>query len=356
MKFTFWKLLLLILGLAILYLLFWPIDVDPVKWEAPAPPLMEGDYAINDYLANIEIISTGEYHGPEDIAIDSSGQIFAGVEEGKILTWKPGDKEASIFADTKGRPLGLHFDSTGHLIVADAVKGLLSVSKAGKIEVLSTEANGKPFAFTDDLEIAPDGKIYFSDASWKWGVHDFVMDLMEQRPYGRLLVYDPSTKSTEVLLEDLYFANGIAVSKNNDFVLVNETGRYRITRYWVDGPNKGQSDIFIDNLPGFPDGVSFNGDDIFWVALPSPRKASVDQLHASPFMKKIMLRFPKWMHPKATRYGFVLGLDHGGNVIYNLQDPAGPFSQVTSVQQFGDEIFLGSLVEPAFAKIKVPVK
>ena len=47
-----------------------------------------------------------------------------------------------VFADTKGRPLGLDFDNSGNLIVADAKKGLLSIDKKGNIKILVTEING----------------------------------------------------------------------------------------------------------------------------------------------------------------------------------------------------------------------
>ena len=98
-----------------------------------------------------------------------------------------------FFARTDGRPLGLHFDANGHLIVADSEKGLLSVDPSGVVAVLATEHGGKPFGVTDDLEVGPDGVIYFSDASWKFPFSGYKLDLMEHRPNGRLLAYYPST-------------------------------------------------------------------------------------------------------------------------------------------------------------------
>ncbi len=73
----------------------------------------------------------------------------------------------------------------------------------------------------------------------------------------------------------MYFANGVALSENEDFVLVCESARYRITRFWLSGPNKGSSDVFVDNLPGFPDGVSSDNRGTFWVALFTVRNALV---------------------------------------------------------------------------------
>jgi len=106
---------------------------------------------------------------------------------------------------------------------------------------------------------------------------------------------EPRTKATRVLLSNLHFANGVAVSPDQSFVLVVETGAYRVHRLWLDGPRRGESEIFIDNLPGFPDGISSNGKDKFWLALVSPRDKTLDLLLPHPFLRKIVLRLPTFL-------------------------------------------------------------
>ena len=179
---------------------------------------------------------------------------------------------------TGGRPLGIDFDAQGNLIVADGIKGLLRIDSAGQnAEVLSTSAEGVPFAFTDDVDVAADGKIYFSDASSKfsvkkWGaIYGSFLAILEHSGDGRLLEYDPATGVTRVLLKGLTFANGVAIAHDQSFLLLTETGNYRIHRYYLRGPKKGQSEIFMDNLPGFPDNISTGGDGRFWVSLFAPR-------------------------------------------------------------------------------------
>jgi len=211
--------------------------------------------------------------------------------------------------------------------------------------VLSTEHGGRLFRFVDDVDIAEDGTIYFSDASSKFSFDNTLDDLMEHRPNGRLLAYDPKTKTTRLLLDKLYFANGIAVSPDQTYVLVNETGAYRTMRCWLTGERKGEAEIFIDNLPGFPDGVSAGGKEMFWLALVSPRKADVDTiLMPRPYLRKVLMRLPEAIRPKAENYAFVLGLDREGNVIHNLQGPDATIVQISSVQEHEGMLYLGSLV------------
>ncbi|WP_281647401.1 SMP-30/gluconolactonase/LRE family protein [Parendozoicomonas sp. Alg238-R29] len=334
------------------------LALNSVHWAPPKTPEMVGKLSPNTVLSGITTIDTTDCVGPEDVDKDSQGRIYGGCDDGRIIRFlKDGTRE--VFANTGGRPLGLHFDAQDNLIVADSWKGLLSINPGGQIKVLTTEAEGIPFAFTDDLDIASNGTIYFSDASSKYNQPDYILDLLEGRPYGRLLSYSPTTGDTKVLLKDLYFANGIALSQNEDFVLVNETYRYQVTRYWLkDGPNgekAGTSDIFIDNLPGLPDGISSSRDGTFWVAMATPRKKVVDWGHKYPWFKNLVASLPRFMWPGPTHYGLVVALNEQGKVTGSLHDPSGDtVSVITSVQQVGDELLLGTLTNRFIGRMPVP--
>jgi len=66
-----------------------------------------------------------------------------------------------------GRPLGLRFHKkTGDLYIADAYFGLLKVGPEGGLATqLTTEAEGVPLNFANDLDIDEGGNIYFTDSS-----------------------------------------------------------------------------------------------------------------------------------------------------------------------------------------------
>jgi sugar lactone lactonase YvrE len=241
------------------------------------------------------------------------------------------------------------------LIIADAVRGLLSVNKDGLIRTLATEIDGIPFGFTDDVDIGPDGMIYFSDASEKFGIHDYRADLFEHRPHGKILSYDPVSEKLTLLLDGLYFANGVAVDPNGQFLLFNETYDYSVSKYWLQGPKTGSREKIFTNMPGFPDGISTGSKGIFWLAMYTPRNADADALAPKPFLRKIVFRLPLFMQPAPGRHGFVLGIDGNGNVIHNLQDPdLESYSPITSVEEENGVLYLGSLIYPGLARIKRP--
>ncbi|PJZ44584.1 SMP-30/gluconolactonase/LRE family protein [Leptospira brenneri] len=315
---------------------------DPVAYEPPTKPESVGVYTPNTELQKSILLAIGKVKGLESLEVDTDGNIYGGDKDGRIIriTLKG---EIKPIAKTGGRPLGIQFDKLGNLIIADAYRGLLSLDKEGKITVLVSEYKGKPFKFTDDVDIASDGKIYFSDAS-VYEQKEYLYDLLEARPYGRVFVYDPKTKETELLADGLYFANGIALSKNEDYLLVNETYRYRITKLWLKGPKKGSKETVIENLPGFPDNITRNESGDFWVALFTVRNDRMDNMHPSPVVKRMISFLPKFLWPKPEPYGYALKMDGNGKVLMTLQDPGGEhLKEVTSVLEKKRQLYIGSL-------------
>ena len=346
---------LTILALLILYLSYWPVPITPGAWTPPPAPPLADVYQPNYKLANTERVSIGEGTKPEDVAIDSAGRIYAGMENGKIRRAKIDGTNQELFADTQGRPLGLAFDATGNLIVADAIKGLLSIDPAGVIKVLTTQANDIPFRCTNDLDIAKDGTIYFTDASRKFPLTQFREDIIESQPNGRLLSYNPKTNKTSLVMDNLVFANGVAVSPDQSFLLVNETGRYRIHRVWLSGDKQGKSEIFIENLPGFPDGISSNRKDKFWLAVVTPRDKTLDMLLPRPFLRKAILRLPSFLQPAPKRYSFVLAFDVNGKVVENLQDPNKEtcYAEIANVVEHDGSLYFGSIGENTVGRYRL---
>jgi len=344
--------LLSALSVLLLYLFLWPVEIDPVDWNPrPAPPL-EGDFAENRILQKMELFPTPDASGPEDVAVDGEGRVYVGVEQGKILRYAPDGSSPEVFAVTGGRPLGLDFDKDGNLIVADAVKGLLSVDREGKVMVLCTEADDQPLGFTDDVDVDSQNVAWFSDASVKWDHHHVMNEALESRPNGRLVKYDPASGACTTVLSELYFANGVAVSPDDTYVLVNETMRYRTKRVYVRGPREGVVETFIDNLPGFPDGISTGANGIYWLAIYAPRNELLDAAGPKPWLRRLIARIPASLQPKPRRHPFVLGLDANGHVVHNLQDADGiAFSKSTSAEQVGNYLYVGSLTEPKWGRL-----
>lgn len=351
------KVLFAILATLTAYLMLWPVPIDPVAWSAPKNSGYVGDFMENTLLDKIEIIQLEAMHGPEGLAF-LNGEVYAATREGWIIRYKESTGEIVKWVNTQGSPLGLAFDEDNNLLVADAYRGLLSINPAGDISVLSNEIAGVSIDYADDVDVAADGKIYFSDASSKFGARSnggtyaaSLLDTMEHGSHGRLLMYNPGDQTTTVIMSDLNFANGVAMAADNRFVLVNETGSYRVHKYWLQGDKAGQSEVLIDNLPGFPDNIVRGRDGRFWVGLVSPRSALLDALSTSPLVRKIVQRLPPSWRPQAARYSHVFAMDADGQVLTSLQDPNGQHHTNTGALETDDWLYISSLHSDNLARI-----
>lgn len=351
------KIILGIVGVLVILIIFFLVQsapVDPLAYTPPEAQKLTGVLAPNNLLQKAELLARGKINGPEEVAVDSEGRVYGGTQDGKIMRLLT-DGKLEIFTETKGRPLGIHFDKNKNLIVCDSYKGLLSIDPQGNIKTLATAADGVPFKFTDALDISSNGTIYFTDASSKYGQSEYLYDLLESKPHGRFMSYDPATGQIKVLLKDLYFANGVALSHQENFVLINETYRYRIIQYWLKGPKVGTHEIFIDNLPGFPDNISSNRKGTFWLALFTVRNETADKLHPFPFLKTQLSKLPKAFWPKPKPYGLVLALDEQGQIIQSLQEPTGKhLKEITSAREHNGYLYLGSLHNDRIGKYRLP--
>jgi sugar lactone lactonase YvrE len=355
----FFMIVILLLGIGVMSL-YARSPLMPVVFVPPYSNGLDVSFSANERLAASSIYLQDVGVGPEDIVKGPDGYFYTGYIDGRIVRFKVSDGrfvEASIqeFVNTGGRPLGMQFDGQGNLIVADAFKGLLSVSSTGEISTLVDYAAHPSLRFIDDVDIAGDGTIWFSDVSSRFGLHEYIYDLIEASATGRLLSFTPSSGQVQVHVSGLYFANGVAIGPDDSWVLVNETGASRVTRLWLKGPKAGRTDVFVDGLPGMPDNISFNGSDTFWLAMPALRSKEIDALASYPFVRKLLGGLPaEWLVP-ASKLGFVIGLGLDGAVTSNLQSTSGVYHTITSVNEYDGYLWLGSLAMPSVAVLPAAV-
>lgn len=329
-----------------------PTEVDPVEWPSPPAGELAGVWAPNDALAQHVAITTG--HGPEDIAVGPDGRWFTGIADGRILA-VTSDGVTADWASTGGRPLGLAFDAAGSLWVADARRGLLRFDANGTLQTTVDVADdGSSIALADELVIAKDGAVWFTDASTRWDVDEVQLDALEGRATGRVLRHDPGAGTTTVELDGLRFANGIVIAPDEQSLLVAETFAYRVTRLWIAGERRGVREIFVDGLPGFVDNLSFDDDGTLWLGFASLRSGLLDTFLPHPWVRRVLSRIPKPLLPEPAPYGIVLGLAPDGTTRFNLQDPSGVVHAITSAVPVGDRLVLGSLHAEAIVVVPRP--
>ena len=360
-------------ALAAAWLLLWPVPFKPYAWTPPPDPgtgagspfrptqslSVEREFASSVIDTKRRDAGSSSDFGPEDVAVrPGEGRLYTGIGDGNILRIDPASGETSFFAHTGGRPLGVAFDAAGDtLFVADAKLGLLAVDRAGGVTVLADSAEGEPATFVDNLDVQADGTVWFSAPSRAHPLAQVGLDVWEGRPTGRLLRYDPGTRTAQVVLDNLFYANGVALAADESFVLVAEFLAYRITRHWLKGERAGTHEVFVDGLPGYPDNITRTPAGDFLVGLSLQRVSALDRLRPHPTAVKALYRLPKALAPKPQYPGYLLEFDAQGRLRrFAADERPGITSQVTAgavigTGPAGDEVVLASLRVPGLRKL-----
>jgi len=351
---------------ALAYLLFWPVAIEPVSWVAPIDRGYAGPFAVNRKLTQLKHIELGDDEGPEHVAMGRDGKLYAAMASGNILRMNPDGSGREVFANTGGRPLGFSFDASDNLIVADGFRGLLSITASGKVTLLTDRVDGALILFADAVVIADSGKIYFTDASTRFGAEQWgpkeasYLDIIEQTATGRLLEYDPTTRTTRVIAYGFSFANGVVLSNDQQTLFVAESGRYTVWRIAVDAADldlstlthpkdNAQARRVFDNLPGYPDNLMRGLDGRIWVGLMKPRSAAADDFASLPFLRKIALRLPHAWLPVPKNYVHMVAFTEDGKVVADLQDPDGAYPDATGITETRDRLYVQSLTANTLA-------
>jgi ribose transport system permease protein len=345
------------------------IYVNPAKLAlASAPDLRRGSgtpFAQNDKLINAEAIGLNQVEGPEDVILDRHDRVYGSTRDGNIIRFSGSNFEhREVFAHIGGRPLGMQFDKDENLIVAVAGMGVYGVKPDGTTFKVTDETNrtwyklndDSRLRMADDLDIGPDGKIYFSDCTTRYEMTTNSLDIMEGRPNGRLVVYDPATRKTWTEINHFYFPNGICVSHDGRSVLIASTSLCQVFRYWLAGPSKGKLELLLGHLPGNCDNINRASDGTYWLALVGIRSPIFDLAMAKPgFRLRMVKQVPtdEWLAP-GLNHGCILKFTEEGKVLESYWDPTGvAHSTLTSMREHKGYLYLGGLENNRIGRIKL---
>lgn len=343
-----------LVAVALQVYLFSPLS-SPQLLYFPPESLLNSILPPNTHLQEVIKIGEGLVKDPEDVCVDKDGILYTASRDGWIKRLhKNGTLENWKWINSSTL-LGITATATGDIIVCDTQEGLLKVNEDG-ITVLVSHFNGSKLRLADDVIEAKDGSLYFSIGSTKFGLHECYLDVLEAKPHGQLLKYNPETEETSLVLDNLFFANGVALSNDKDYLLVCESWKFRCLKYWLQGDLKGKTEIFIENLPGAPDNINLAPDGSFWVALLQLTTKGLEFVHASKIAKHIVATFPRLVNiiDGTQKKAMVIKVAVNGTILRRLDDPEGKvMSFLTSAVEHEGNLYLGSLNADFIGKLPI---
>jgi len=346
------------------------VYVSPAWMALPACPATaagsDSPYALNDKLADVELIGLGQLDGPEDMILDEADNLYTGTRHGDIVRFfGPDFSHHEVFVHVGGHPLGMALDPAGNLLVCVAGMGLYQVSPTREVTKLTDQTNrswlsvldDSRMRLADDLDRAPDGRLFFSEATIRFDISDWPVDALEARGNGRIICYDPATGKTRTILPKLRFPNGICVCRDGQSFLYAQTWACTVSRYWFDGPKAGRSEVVIADLPGYPDNINRASDGTYWLALVGMRTPAFDLMLCDPALRKRMVErvaFDEWLFPNMN-YGCVIKFDESGCVRDCLWDRTGKnHPMITSMREHKGWLYLGGVANNRIGRYRIP--
>ena len=324
-----------------------------------------GPYRLNNKLREVTLIGVGQIEAPEDVILDRDDNLYAGSRHGDIIRFfAPDYQRMEVYAHIGGQPLGMAFDRDDNLNICIGGMGLYRVTPQREVQRVSDETNrswhsindDSRLRLADDLDIADDGRIFFSEATTRYEMHEWPVDGLEARGNGRIVCYDPRDGSTRTVLRDLRFPNGIAIASDGLSILFAETWGCCIKRWWFDGPKKGRTETVLDNLPGYPDNINLASDGNYWLALVGMRCPAYDLALRMPgFRRRMALRVPldEWLFPNINT-GCVIKFNEAGQVLETLWDLGGENNpMITSMREHRGHLYLGGILNNRIGRYKL---
>ncbi|MEE4352236.1 MAG: SMP-30/gluconolactonase/LRE family protein [Desulfatiglans sp.] len=321
-------------------------------------------FEFNDRLKDAETIGLDQIDGPEDVILDRQGRLYGSVRQGWIVRFSGDDfSKRDIFANIGGRPLGMAFDRDENLVVCVGGMGLYGVRPDGEVYKMTDETNrtwtrlkdDSRIRLADDCDIAPDGKVYFSEATIRYKMEEWPVDGQECRPNGRLICYDPATDRTKTIVRNLIFPNGVCLAHDGRSILIGLTWKCDVLRYWLEGPKKGRIETVISGLPIYIDNINRASDGNYWLASVGLRTPVYDLAMRMPSFRLRMVKFvppDEWLYPNVN-WGCVIKFNEQGDVLESYWDPLGNYAHVTSMREHMGYLYLGGLHNNRIGRIKI---
>jgi gluconolactonase len=199
--------------------------------------------------------------------------LWSDIPNDRIMRWDEPSGRASVFRSPSQNANGNTLDRQGRLITCEQLtRRVTRTEHDGSITILADRVAGKRFNSPNDVVVASDGSIWFTDPTY--GIDSDYEGRRAASEIGssRLYRIDGSNGSVRVMGDDFIQPNGLGFSPDERRLYVSDTGRTHveggpahIRAFDMNDRKLTGGDVFAESRAGLFDGFRLDEPGNVWV-------------------------------------------------------------------------------------------
>ena len=267
--------------------------------EQNAIPSMDGALSPNERLdAGLPI---GEpMPGADDVVAGRDGEIYVSAGNQVLKLSGDGFRRRDIVTTFDGATGGLALHPDGGLLVCVAGRGLAAIDLTQPQPKWLEAVDGEALVGLTGVVAAANGAIFMVEGSTGRKPDDWCRDLLEKNHRGRLVRCGADLGGAAVLLKDLYYPYGVALSADQQHVWWTESWIHRVSRAAIAGNRITAPEPVLRNLPGYPARIHLDSAGRFYLGLFGLRTHLIEfVLKEDDFRQEMLATVPPnhWIAP-----------------------------------------------------------
>jgi gluconolactonase len=199
---------------------------------------------------------------------DAGYLLFSDIPNDRILRWDALTGQTTTYRAPARNSNGNTRDRSGRLVTCEHLsRSVTRTEPDGRITVLADAYQGKRLNAPNDVVVASDGAVWFTDPGY--GIlSDYEGEAAPFELPTCVYRIDPHSGALSVAVDDMERPNGLCFSPDERLLYVVDTGAPQHIRVFdvVDGSRLGKSRVFVEMAPGGSDGIRVDTAGNLWSA------------------------------------------------------------------------------------------
>ncbi len=243
------------------------------RYPDPHVELLDPRFTYRQGNAAVERIATGFRWAEGPVYFRDGGYLlFSDIPNNRIMRWLEEDGHLSVFRAPSNYSNGNTRDRQGRLVTCEHdTRRVTRTEHDGSITVLLDRYDNKPLNAPNDVVVARDGAVWFTDPGY--GIDGPYEGHKAQAELPRNVYrVDAATGTATVVANDFVRPNGLCFSPDESLLYIVDSGvshggPAHIRVFRVDGGKLHNGRVFADFKPGMTDGVRCDVDGNVWCSM-----------------------------------------------------------------------------------------